>query len=642
MKIEICNYKNITSLNYSITDKKINCLFGVSGSGKSSISNAIIDDNPLDNRQFGLTINQTILINNLPPNKSNYLIFNDETLENYFTGDGADYVYPILIDDESEYKKAQKNLYDVLSDVENCIKLSENSYNQYEQLVKNLGANSLTNKNKLKKTSLLYKVINAIESSINTKTYKEISKMGAQKFEWVLSGINFIDNENKCPFCSKQINKRLNKKLNNYKIFDTKSIKAIQLESNNYANMTGNSIEHTVSYIQKMEKNIIKYSLACKEYNHLKEYINQLKSLDYYSFSDIEPITLDKAFYYVFPSFKEPLKKLSKKTKLLKTAYQNAKDKTNKILNKKMRSINTIISSFGIPYKINAKYSQGKIHDYKLVHINDNNELDSRSKLSNGEKIIVSLIFFILTAKKSQNQTIIIDDPVSSYDEYRREIIFKTILEQLKGKTTLILSHDYIFAKYAILVDRNPNVGDVCFLENHNGKISTIKIEKEDFGAFENFAIERIQSCDNYYQKIINLRMLYEKEKKNIVYQYLSAILHGAPKSRIKELLDSKGTNEKQVIGIIRHDYDIVLESIPDSDFSKINTTSFSLLEKCALLREYIKRNEVEEKELKDELNSYIHLCSRLYITLNPYKFPICSVNIFNAIDKYITEFMSI
>lgn len=45
----------------------------------------------------------------------------------------------------------------------------------------------------------------------------------------------------------------------------------------------------------------------------------------------------------------------------------------------------------------------------------------------------------------------IIDDPASSYDEYRRKVIFD-MLYKCKGENTtmLVLSHDHIFAKYAI------------------------------------------------------------------------------------------------------------------------------------------------------------------------------------------------
>lgn len=41
MHIQINNFHNISSLSYDIEDNKINFLYGVSGSGKSSIVKAI-------------------------------------------------------------------------------------------------------------------------------------------------------------------------------------------------------------------------------------------------------------------------------------------------------------------------------------------------------------------------------------------------------------------------------------------------------------------------------------------------------------------------------------------------------------------------------------------------------------------------
>lgn len=43
----------------------------------------------------------------------------------------------------------------------------------------------------------------------------------------------------------------------------------------------------------------------------------------------------------------------------------------------------------------------------------------------------------------------IIDDPASSFDEYRRKIIFDFIYEFHKKSTVLVLSHDHVFAKLA-------------------------------------------------------------------------------------------------------------------------------------------------------------------------------------------------
>ena len=86
MKINIENYKNIGLLDYEISDKKVNFLFGISGAGKSSICNSIVEENINLNKQFGNDNEPKVLINGSVPLKENYMIFDESTVRNYFSG----------------------------------------------------------------------------------------------------------------------------------------------------------------------------------------------------------------------------------------------------------------------------------------------------------------------------------------------------------------------------------------------------------------------------------------------------------------------------------------------------------------------------------------------------------------------------
>ena len=63
MIIKIQGYKNIESLNCKLVDNKINMVFGMSGSGKSSISGALNKEELERNATFGKRIEQEISIN---------------------------------------------------------------------------------------------------------------------------------------------------------------------------------------------------------------------------------------------------------------------------------------------------------------------------------------------------------------------------------------------------------------------------------------------------------------------------------------------------------------------------------------------------------------------------------------------------
>ncbi len=89
MKLEIKGYKNIQDLSYEFQDNKVNFLFGISGSGKSSIPEALTDTNPIDNLTFGFTSSQVVLINGQTPEKFSVKCFKSDSPELFF-GPGAD------------------------------------------------------------------------------------------------------------------------------------------------------------------------------------------------------------------------------------------------------------------------------------------------------------------------------------------------------------------------------------------------------------------------------------------------------------------------------------------------------------------------------------------------------------------------
>lgn len=641
MELIIKNYKNIKEMDYKIIDKKINFLFGMSGTGKSSIPNAIFDKNLEDNQKFGTTDKPEILIDGKLPNENEFSVFNEKNVENYFKSDidENETFYSIIIDDENKYINAQKKFNDALSDLDIAMAMNYDKYNEISAFLKSIGALNLKNDGTLKATSQLNKVINTIDKDLNKKIYKEINLMKDGKFEWILAGTSFIEN-NECPFCSKKINKRLNNKLIKYKNYDSKSIKVIKEGIPSYEKYTKEKIKYTSNSLHLMANNAIQMSKACKEYNEIQSYIEEMKKFDIVT-GKIKEITINEEFYDFFPDLKNVIKTINNNIISLNKKYEAAKRKTADILRRKLSNINKIIARFGIPYKMSVKYNQGKVNDYKLIHNDDKKNNNSKLKLSTGEKNIISLIFFILTAEKSNYKTIIIDDPVSSYDVCRRSIIFKLIMERLKEKTVLVLSHDNVFSKYAS-IEKSKRIGNIYFFQNHDDNIEFIPICKSDFGLFNEFVIEKIKSCKNYYQKIINLRMLYEGKHNSKPYQYLSALLHAESIDNIKKLLKDRESDENEIIKAIKDDYKIELEPMHEDYYKNIDTNEFSLFEKALFLREYLSEHNNIDKNIKGELSDFIHLNDRLHITLNPYKFFLCTQNTYDIINDKIKGILNV
>ena len=393
------------------------------------------------------------------------MIFNEETLKMYFDSNGIDNVYPVLIDDENQYKKAQNILFSQIEEIEKIINQLIERYSNISNLIKSMGASTLGKGNTLKKTSQLQKIISSIENIENTRIYKEIIALPEGKFDWTIQGIKYIIND-ECPMCSKKLGKKNLEKFIKYEKFDIKSIKVIKEDKEKYQNITNTVLNNNLSDLRVMSKKIIDMSLACKSFANVMNQMLEIKKLNDFSYN-IKELKFDKELFLYFPELKIVVNRFNNHIEDLRKKYDKAKEKTAKILYKKVSNINQIIRLFSIPYQIQAKYNQGKITEYKLVHNRDSTKNDSKDKLSSGEKNIIALVLFIFAAKKNPNSVVIIDDPVSSYDEYRRKQICDLIVNKLNEQTVLLLSHDCVFAKYAVLEhEKKNNIGKVDYLQN--------------------------------------------------------------------------------------------------------------------------------------------------------------------------------
>lgn len=624
MRINISGYKNIENLDYIFENNKLNVLIGISGSGKSAIAEALTNQDIVFNKKINYSGKVVTSIDGREPN--DIKVFNELTVVNYLISPQKNTnIYSVLIDDEGALIDARKALDERLKIIQTLIKTCESDYLALKQIQSQLGA-SLTSKNKIKTTSAISKMRTSLQSLGKKRLYKKIASMDDNRVEWIIQGVPLII-KSKCPFCEKILNSKKDKELHEYVHLDIENKRKINLNSKQLTMLNTSGINLTLKGIDKLEKEIIDVGIALIEYDKLINDISYLYDND----ADISKIHLnyEPQLVSIFPFLKVELLSLKRNLVRLQNNVIKAKENTKRILSNKLNQINDTIEKFGIPFKMEAIYRQSKIISYKLYHIDDASKTDREKGLSNGERKIIALIFFILENSKKDSELIVFDDPVSSYDDNRRLSIFTYIIEQLKNKTTLILSHDQVFAKFAIKRSKKI-IGNVDYFDNYS-TIKIIPITDMDFHDIEQSITDRIKLSKNYIQKIINLRFYYEIfTKRGIEYSYLSRILH---KDDIANWLFEKGYNEADIVQKLQKKFSISLETFSSSYYSNIETLNFSLLEKMFLLRE-----EKIVKKLKDELSNHIHLNSKYVISLNPYTFSFCSKYVQDAIHYNIRE----
>ena len=119
MNLKIDNYKNLKGLDINIDNNKINFIFGISGSGKSSIGDALTKKDLIEN----VTINESaenikILIDNKEIG-NNYSIYDLLSVEKLLLNNNDNnYVYGIIFDNDSKIKILQEDFRNKVASLE--------------------------------------------------------------------------------------------------------------------------------------------------------------------------------------------------------------------------------------------------------------------------------------------------------------------------------------------------------------------------------------------------------------------------------------------------------------------------------------------------------------------------------------------
>ncbi len=626
MDIIIENLKNINRLDISLEEKKVNFIFGISGSGKTAISDALTESNLEEITQIGkLVENVVIKVDGRDRNLNAFQIYNQKQVDNLsvYAIEGQD-AYEIIFSNSESYNEKVDEFDKLVSQL--ALKRNEifNRRNLIQRLLDSQGAIKLKKKDELPKTALVNKIK---ELHVNEKS-KEIlaaaKTYGQDKFGWLKKGTLYSEYiEKKCPFCEQEIERNKYESLNEILKIDNVFFKAINEESKMYSDL---DLEKP-DYLDK--DSLDKHSLVMKKYSLvLADLVKINNFIDLNNIEDIDPqkltkIELSDAFIEIYPDITKIVNETNNEITKIKQHLSQLKSQMKKVISDNLNEINTNLKLLGFKYKVVQRpvKPKEKKGSFILKHKSDANELDRSKHLSTGEKNILALIFFLL---KTKTKNLIIDDPASSFDENRRKIIYDLILKKANRRTIIVLSHDEVFTKFAIkskYLDRNENIGVVKYMSNYTGQPITQDIHTSDYNTLETFAKDRIVNTTNPLLHVINSRIIFESKRNEnslskAAYGYLSAIIHQEPETLVMEELSNVGISETDVLLHIKEVTGAALSNYMINNASPLSFIEFTNIEKIFCLRE-----DTEVGITRDEMSSLIHLNDRLAICLNPYKF---------------------
>ena len=595
MIIHIENYRNIDRLDYELEDGKVNYLFGVCGSGKSSIISAVSKEPSPADVTVGKTADETVIrVNNQQGLPTSVRVYNSDEQDALFREEETAGSYEVFIGSE-------KTLLDLEEQFNNAVS-SLRAFNEvmfsYQGKIKEL--QSVLGKPTKGQFTKAAKVSKASTVAKNTTPFLKgvIEKGGLEYAGWMSQGMNITDDfeEGRCPFCGKGMNSDETDPfaiLSELKVSDLKPVFSSTTLLSEFG-ISQKSLETEEGESSTKERLLLLYKIS-EELQKVTRFCNVPKTslLD----SGIPSLEVDECVYVEFPQLKEPIEAIQSKSSEIKQLLGSMKNAFNGIIKNNCRKLNLQLSRLSIPYrfKVTSATRGNNTARYSLVHVNATDNTDMRNSLSTGEKNLVALLLFLANP---DGQILLIDDPASSFDDYRRTQIFD-LIQKVSGKTVLVVSHDQAFVKRAVLVEgKRDNLGKVQALTRKDNSLSLVDIAKEDVVYLPDRIRIRISEVNSYWAKAINLRLLCDLKKSALgsAWGYSSMILHRYNKREILEKLADEGTDEECILSLISNECGVDLPAIPDDYESQIDTSELTDFERLIVLRETLNPNESEDR----------------------------------------------
>lgn len=293
------------------------------------------------------------------------------------------------------------------------------------------------------------------------------------------------------------------------------------------------------------------YLLAIKrQTDNLLTLLNTLKTLNGFTFSDagnirasLEASRLDLQFFPSLQSEKtqQTVDRINASLDALIAQAGQLQGKINiqragmqRLIQKHKTDINTFLAYAGYRYQVDIS-GDGEQCRLKLRHMDYGDYLSGGSQhLSYGERNAFAIVLFMYECLARKPDLIVLDDPISSFDKNKKFAILEMLFrrdtgECLKNMTVLMLTHDVepIIDTLKSVRQMFNNQVTASYLRYSAGTIKELPIRESDIMTFAQICKAVTESeCDDLI-KLIYLRRNYEiLDDRGDAYQVLSNLFH--------------------------------------------------------------------------------------------------------------------
>lgn len=577
MKIKFTNCNNIDSGEISVVENTLNIKYAINGTGKTTMARALKccaekDEEGLLSLRPYKYIGQdsadspTVAIEGAV---SRVAIFDEEYLNTYAfqQDDLLKDSFEVLVKTQKyeehmrEIEKITKSVSDVFGEDEDLTKL----ISDFEEFEKGFGKSKTgyaENGSIAKGIGKGNKISNVPEELFLYKPYLG-ADASLEWLEWCLDGQQYLGIADTCPYCTselKPVQSRI-KLMSDY--FDIKEIK-------NYNKMAAvfRALERYFSDGTKAKVDLIlnkKDELSPQEKSYLveikkqavllKKQLQDLKSLSFGSFanpreveSKLGSMKIDLSYYSHMQS-----KQLQEKVAHLNSSLDEVLGLAKKLpaevgkqqaliqftVEKNQKAINEFLQIAGYQYKVSHEEQPDGAYKLMLRPAVKMTEevIVGRNHLSYGERNALALALFMFSALKEKADLIVLDDPISSFDNNKKfaliDLLFLRSAEEcFRGKTVLMLTHDMgpviDVMKVGGIHKRFAHEPHAHFICNHGGVLFEKPITNNDIQNAIEMARQGVCNAGDVLLKAIYMRRYVELMNwyDSPVYNLLSNLLH--------------------------------------------------------------------------------------------------------------------
>lgn len=490
---------NLEKANISIEKEKVNVKYGFNGIGKTTLVKSIKyifgtqeEKNVLNRLLISQkTGAQYILPESIMKSDFNSLmVYDRQYFDKLFKQtDLLNNTFELLIDSQ-DYSNLREPIVKNIEKLKDAI--NNTNYIDLFNLINTLGDKELIKykqdgKSVIKSSTFLYNYSTknvSISEDVPQEldNYKQFIKSSFRSDwnKWILNAKKDWYEDNRCPFCGNLFDGNLKNNIDSLIALKNKSEYAQYDKEQSFVSVSANFIDGELSANIKAI-NDLRTTVNLSTISPLQEGIDFLKKENekIKTLFTLDAMSLVKAQKdRTYQDLKNILIANKLGNNLLLKGRSDGNDKTGEInsiidliisdldtlqdcigdLNSKIsglvakneKIINEFLEIAGMPYSVEIKQQGDTLFETLFSYKGSPNIIDNQSAyLSFGEANALSLLLFCLEARNKDNVLVILDDPVSSFDNNKRYAIYDYLFNNNSGrhllwkKTTLIFTHDF-------------------------------------------------------------------------------------------------------------------------------------------------------------------------------------------------------